>query len=87
MIKIIWRILKILILIFIDFSIYIFLLLNLMNYEDFYTIEKGPWYSLQSMNMKEKIVWVAYISWFVINGIMFIYFFIKFLKYLVNEKK
>lgn len=83
--KIFIKILIVLLFLFIDFVVYAFLILKMMNYEDFYTYEKGSWYSLESMNTKEKLYYIAYINWFVINIIIIFYLFLKLLRF--NEKE
>ena len=57
------RLLIIALLLIIDFAVYLFPGLMMMNYEDFYTPEDGPWYSLESMSTMEKVIWFAYQGW------------------------
>ena len=61
-----------------DLFLYFFLGLMMMNYEDFYTPADGPWYSLQSMDTQEQLIWFSYISWFVLNGIAILLLLKKF---------
>lgn len=58
-----------------------------MNYEDFYTPDKGYWYSLESMNQKEKFYYISYISWYIINIIILFYLFLRLFKVSIKKNK
>lgn len=72
--------LKILAFILLDLAIYIIIGLIILGYEDFYSEEKGPYWSLQSMTLIQKIAYIGYYIWFVLNFLMIGYFIFKFLK-------
>ncbi len=61
----------------IDISIYVFLGLLLINYEDFYDSSKGSYYSLASMTFNQKIYYITFIIWEIINIIGIGYLIIK----------
>jgi len=72
------------------FDIFIYLLLGflLINYEDFWDDSKGELWSLVSMNLQEKIIYLSFQSWGVINIIVIIgliYWVAK--SYLCRRKK
>ena len=77
------KILIVVFLLLIDIALYFFLGLLMLNYEDFYLAEDGPWYSLESMTNQEMIVWIAYQGWFVLNGTAMVYF----VYYWINKKR
>lgn len=52
----------------------------MMNYEDFYTPNSGPWYSLESMSKQDMIIWFAYIGWFLLNALLLIILTYKWVK-------
>ena len=58
----------------IDIMVFIILGLLLMTYDDFYDESKGEYWSLASMNSKEKIIYIAYNLWIFLNiiGIVFL---------------
>ena len=58
----------------------LFLGLMMMNHEDFYNLEDGPWYSLESMTTQEMLIWFAYQGWFVLNAIILIFLTYKWRK-------
>ncbi len=68
-------------LIIFDLTIYIFLGLVLLNYEDFYDESKGAYFSLESMTFWQKISYICLNLWYLINII-----FICFLIYKVSIK-
>ena len=74
------RVLLVALIIIIDLFLYLFLGLMMMNYEDFYTPEDGPWYSLESMTTQEMLIWFAYHGWFVLNSIILIFLTYKWIK-------
>ena len=67
------RFLKIVIFAFIfivDICIYLFLGLLLMNYDDNYDGSEGAYWSLSSMNTAEKIIYISYNAWIILNIIV-----------------
>lgn len=64
------RIIILVTIILIDVCVYLFLGLLLMNYEDSYDSSKGEYWSLSSMNTSEKIIYICYIAWIIINLIV-----------------
>lgn len=69
-----------LLVLFLDFLLYIFLGLVLLNYEDFYDESKRKYWSLESMTFLEKIAYIAWYFWFFINIILVIYLLYRFFK-------
>ena len=63
-------------------DVFIFLILSLfqMGYEDNYDVSKGEPWSLASMNSSEKILYICYISWIVLNIIGLFYLGYKIYK-------
>ncbi len=74
------RIVIVLFIIFVDIAIFLFLGLLLMNYEDFYMEEDGPWYSLESMDLTDKLIYFGYNFWIFLNVIILMYLIIRFIK-------
>lgn len=69
--------------IFIDLFIYFVLALLLMNYDDFYDASKGEYWSLESMTFWQKVNYISFNLWYVINVILIvivIYLVIKRIK-------
>ena len=60
-----------------DLFMFFFLGVLLMIYDDNYDSSKGEYWSLASMNAKEKAIYLSYNFWCVINVIVLIYFGIK----------
>jgi len=56
-----------------DILVFIILGLLLMNYDDFYDSSKGDYWSLVSMNSTEKIIYICYNAWIVLNIIGLLY--------------
>jgi hypothetical protein len=56
-------------------DIFVFILLGvlLMGYDDNYDSSKGEYWSLGSMNTTEKIIYIAYNGWILINIISILY--------------
>ncbi|MCT4621982.1 MAG: hypothetical protein N4A46_00065 [Schleiferiaceae bacterium] len=63
------RIFIALLIIALDLFVYLVLAFFLMNYEDFYTPEDGPWYSWQSMDKTDRIAMSTFILWNILNWI------------------
>ncbi len=56
-------------------DIFIFLILGLllMGYDDNYDSSKGEYWSLASMNTTEKIIYICYNAWIILNIIVLAY--------------
>lgn len=67
--------------IFIDLAIYIFLGLVILNYEDFYDESEGPYFSLGSMTIGEKISYVLIHIWYVLHILLLFYLLYKTVQY------
>jgi hypothetical protein len=50
-----------------DIFVFIILGLLLMGYDDSYDSSKGEYWSLASMNSTEKIIYICYNSWIILN--------------------
>lgn len=61
------------VIIVIDLFVFILLGLLLMNYDDFYDSSKGEYWSLASMNMQEKLIYISFNVWIFLNVIGIIY--------------
>lgn len=57
----------------VDIFVFIALGLLLMNYDDFYESSKGEYWSLASMNSTEKVIYICYNAWIVLNIIGLLY--------------
>lgn len=62
-----------LLLIAIDFSVFMYLGLMLMDYDDFYDPSKGEYWSLASMNTTQKAVYISFQVWQILNILTAIY--------------
>ena len=69
-----------------DLIVYIFLGLLLMGYDDNWNSSKGEYWSWNSMNATERLIYICYIIWNIINVIGVVYFIRKIyrLKFLSN---
>ena len=70
-----------------DIFVFITLGLLLMGYDDFYDSSKGEYWSLASMNLTEKIIYICYNIWIVLNIIGFIGIFVYIEKKHISELK
>ncbi|MBS1732088.1 MAG: hypothetical protein JST02_02215 [Bacteroidetes bacterium] len=54
---------------FIAADVFVFILLGvlLMGYEDQYDVSKGEYWSLGSMNTSEKIIYLSFYAWLILN--------------------
>ncbi len=68
--------------IILDLVIYFFLALSLMNYEDFYNESKGEYWSLGSMTFWEKVSYIGFNIWLIIN-----LFVIGYIIYIIFKSK
>lgn len=74
------RILKIFFFIILDISIYLFLGLVLLNYEDHFDRRKGDYYSFKSMNSSELLAYIGFGLWQIINLGLILYILFKLFK-------
>lgn len=58
----------------IDLFVFILLGVLLMGYDDNYDSSEGEYWSLASMNTSEKIIYICYNSWTILNIIGLAYF-------------
>ena len=61
------KVIVFIIIIVLDLAIYIFLGLLLMEYDDFYESSKREYFSLTSMTVRQKAVWISYNIWIGLN--------------------
>lgn len=67
-------------LIIFDLTVYILLGLLLMNYDDFYDESKGEYWSLESMNLWQKVNFIGLNVWHLINLIAIGYVIYRIVK-------
>ncbi len=72
---------------FIDIAVYIILGILLMDYTDFYDENKGVYWSLESMTLPQKITYISFNCWIVLNALIGIYLIYKIIKYFSNKNK
>jgi hypothetical protein len=63
-----------------DLAVYMVLGLLLMGYDDTYDSSKGEYWSLASMNTREKVFYIAINAWNVLNVIGIIYLLYRVFK-------
>ncbi|WP_341225570.1 hypothetical protein [uncultured Arcticibacterium sp.] len=63
-----------------DLSVYVFLGLLLMNYDDFYDESKGEYWSLESMDFWQKANYIGLNIWHLINLIVIGYVIYRVIK-------
>ena len=56
-----------------DLFVFIILGLLLIGYDDSYDSSKGEYWSLASMNLTEKIIYICYNAWIILNIIGLVY--------------
>ena len=56
-----------------DLFVFIILGLLLMGYDDSYDSSKGEYWSLASMNLTEKLIYICYNAWIILNIIGLVY--------------
>lgn len=71
----------------VDIFVFIILGLLLMNYDDFYDSSKGEYWSLASMNSTEKVIYICYNIWVVLNIIGLLYIGYKIYRKISKTKK
>ncbi|MDP5104690.1 MAG: hypothetical protein NWQ31_00800 [Polaribacter sp.] len=59
--------------ILIDLVVYIVIGLIIMTYEDFYDKNLGPYWSLESMTLTQKLAYIGFYVWWVLNIILLIF--------------
>lgn len=72
--------------ILIDFSVYIFFGLMILQYEDFYDESKGAYWSLKSMTNIQKVSYIGYYIWMFINVFLIIFIIYRVFKNLTNKQ-
>lgn len=65
--------------ILVDFVIYVFLGLMMLQYEDFYDESKDAYWSLQSMTTGQKFAYISYYILIILNWILVGYIIYKLL--------
>lgn len=73
--------------IMIDLLIYIILGLLLMGYDDFYDESKGEYWSLASMTTSQKIVYILYNFWILLNICTVLYLIVRAFRKEKNKNK
>ncbi|GMQ25746.1 hypothetical protein Aoki45_24280 [Algoriphagus sp. oki45] len=68
-------------------GVYIFLGFMLMNYEDFYEESEGPYWSLESMTLTEKVTYICFNGWIILNLLAIGFILYRISKYLINKRK
>ncbi|QTD37011.1 hypothetical protein JL193_12880 [Polaribacter batillariae] len=63
-----------------DIIIYLIIGLKLLIYEDFYDKISGPYWSLESMTISEKIAYIGFCAWWVLNILLVIFIGYKIFK-------
>lgn len=79
------KILKIFLLIILDFFVFIFCGIYMMGYDDFYDESQGEYFSFSSMKMEYKIVWGFYNFWIILNFLALLYIICKVYKKLAQK--
>ena len=77
------KVVTVLILLVLDFLVFLFLAFMLMNYDDSYQESQGEYWSLASMDTRDKIIYISFNAWQVLNaiaGIFFVYWVVKKIK-------
>ena len=66
--------------IFIDIVLWIIIGLILLNYEDNWDASKGYYFSLDGMTSVEKIAFISYYIWIVLNILLVVYVIYRLIK-------
>lgn len=61
------KVILLLVLIAVDLCVFLLFGILLMGYDDHYDSTKGEYWSLASMNRNEKIIYISYQVWIVLN--------------------
>lgn len=56
--------------ILLDLIVYIIIGLVIMTYEDFYNESLGSYWSLESMTLIQKIAYIGFYAWWIVNVIL-----------------
>ena len=64
----------------IDLSIGLLLGVLLMDYDDFYDASKGAYWSLESMTQFQKIIYILFLTWEILNIVGILYFVFRIIK-------
>ncbi len=64
----------------IDLAIYLFLGVMLMSYDDFYDERKGAYFSLESMTTAQKINYIGFDIWGIINLMVIAFIIYRLIK-------
>lgn len=67
------------IIVVIDLLVYILLGLLLMNYDDFYDEGKGEYWSLASMTTSQKLTYICYNLWILLNIALVLYIIVRWI--------
>lgn len=73
--------------IFIDFILYVFLGLMVLDYEDFYDESQGAYWSLGSMTIVQKISYISFQTLIILNWVFVYFILFKLIKYFINKRK
>jgi hypothetical protein len=74
---------KKIIFLFLDIFVFLFCGIYMMGYDDFYDETQGEYYSLLSMEIKFKIVWIFYNFWILLNCFLLLYLVFRMFKKLI----
>ncbi len=70
----------------IDFVLWIIIGLILLNYGDNWDSTKGHYFSFEGMNITEKIAFISYYIWIVLNALILIYISYRLIKKYLLKK-
>lgn len=73
-------------LLFLDAFLYVFLAIYMMKYDDFYDENEGEYFSLASMEIDEKIAYIAFNTLGVLNLCIIAYLIYRIITYFVKRK-
>ncbi|WP_338763501.1 hypothetical protein WAF17_19750 [Bernardetia sp. ABR2-2B] len=71
---------------FLDFVLYIFLGVYMMKYDDFYQESEGEYFSLESMELDEQIVYIAFNVLVLLNIVILVYLIYRIIIYFLKRK-
>lgn len=75
-----FKIIKVILFIFLDLAVFVFCGVFMMGYDDFYNESQGEYFSFSSMKTEYKIAWGFYNFWIVLNILLLIYITYKVYK-------
>lgn len=67
-----------LILLIVDFSIFLVLAVALMDYDDSYTGPTEEYFSLTSMTRQQRVFWISYQGWWALNILAGVFLIARF---------